>query len=199
MERVAVFIDGSNFYYALNKTFGKTQIRFDALARKLTDHAPDRKLVRVYYYNAVVDQDDGSEQYKGQQRFLESLRHTPYLQLKLGRLERRRIAEWDSLSSEQKKQIEDIVGKPLRDYTHVEKGVDVQMSVDMLQLAVADTYDTAVIISGDGDFAPAVEAVKQLGKHVELGRVTNWPCNRLRDACDVEIPINAALLDDCWL
>lgn len=45
-----------------------------------------------------------------------------------------------------------------------EKTVDVNMAVDMVRLA--PIYDTAVIISGDQDFVPAVQAVKNLGKHV---------------------------------
>ena len=197
LERVCIFIDGSNFYHATRKAFGRTQIRFDALAAKLTDRVPGRKLVRVYYYNAVAEQDAGSDQYKKQQRFLDYLRRTPYLQLKLGRLERRPI-DWGVLSADQRRKAESDLGKPLPEFTYVEKGVDVQMSVDMLQLAVTNTYDVAIIISGDGDFAPAVEAVKQLGKHVELGRVSGWPCNRLLDACDMEIIIDEALLDGCW-
>jgi len=69
----------------------------------------------------------------------------------------------------------------------------------MVKLAVANTYDVAILVSGDGDFAPAVEFVKQLGKHVELGRVKDCPCDRLRDACDVEVAIDEDLLRDCWL
>lgn len=197
MERVAIFIDGSNFYHATRKVFRKTQIKFDALAAKLTNRLPGRKLIRVYYYNAVSEQDSGSDQYKNQQRFLEYLRHTPYLQLKLGRLERRTI-DWSSLTPKQKQVVEKELGRPLPEYTHVEKGVDVQMSVDMLHLAVTNTYDVAVIISGDGDFAPAVEAVKELGKHVELGRVRGWPCERLIAACDTAVLIDEELLEDCW-
>lgn len=194
MERVAIFIDGSNFYHAIRRTFKRTQIRFDALADKLTDRVAGRKLVRVYYYNAV---DTNAECYKKQQRFLESLRYTPYMHLKLGRLERCPI-DWSWLHTERRKKVEEELGKPLPEYMHVEKGVDVQMSVDMLHLAVTDTYDVAIIISGNGDFAPAVDAVQQLGKHVELGRVRDWPCSRLRDTCDVEISIDEDLVNDCW-
>lgn len=198
LDRVAIFIDGSNFYFAMKKAFGKAQIKFDALAAKLTERVPNRRLVRVYYYNAASEQDMDSDHYKKQQRFFERLRRTPYLQLKLGRLERRPI-DWGSLSIEQRQKVEKELGAPLPQHTYVEKGVDVQMSVDMLQLAVAATYDVAILISGDGDFAPAVEAVKQLGKHVELGRVRDWPCSRLRDVCDVEVLIDESLLKDCWM
>lgn len=67
------------------------------------------------------------------------------------------------------------------------------------RVAILVDGSVAILISGDGDFAPAVEAVKQLGKHVELGRVSDWPCSRLRDVCDLEVPIDEALLKDCWM
>lgn len=197
MDRVAIFIDGSNFYHALKASFGKAQIRFDALASALTDYSPDRKLLRVYYYSAAYNQTANPDEYAKQQTFFNKLRRTPYLSLTLGRLEPRSI-EID-LDSGQRDAIEKIVGGPLPTVTHVEKGVDVQLAVDMVRLAVADTYDVAILISADGDFAPAVEAVKQLGKHVELGRVKGASCNRLLDVCDIEISIDEKMLAKSWI
>ena len=46
MDRVAVFIDGSNFYYALKAAFSKTALKFDQLALALTNRLPDRRLLR---------------------------------------------------------------------------------------------------------------------------------------------------------
>ena len=197
MDRVAIFIDGSNFYHALTKTFGKAQIKFDRLAEALTKRASDRKLLRVYYYNAVYDQVADAEQYAKQQKFFERLRRTPYLKVSVGRLERRRIG-WGYLAPEAKETVEASLGHALPEYTYEEKGVDVQLAVDMVEQAVANTYDVAILISGDGDFAPAVELVKKLGKHVELGRVRDWPCNQLRDVCDIEITIDEKMLSQCW-
>jgi uncharacterized LabA/DUF88 family protein len=198
MDRVAVFIDGSNFYYAVKTAFSKTKLRFDQLALALTNRLPDRRLLRVYYYNAAYDQGADPTEYQKQQRFFNVLRRTPYLTLCLGRLERRAI-DWSGLSVTERSELERLLKRPLPERTYVEKGVDVQLAVDMVKLAVANTYDVAVIISGDGDFAAAVEFVKQQGKHVELGRVTGAPCERLRDICDVEIPIDATMLGSCWL
>lgn len=43
-----------------------------------------------------------------------------------------------------------------------EKAVDVKLAVDLLYLK--DIYDVAVIVSGDQDYVPAVNNVKDLGK-----------------------------------
>ena len=44
---------------------------------------------------------------------------------------------------------------------------DIRLAVDMVKLAYNDAYDTAIIISSDGDFVPAIQAVKEIGKNVE--------------------------------
>lgn len=45
-----------------------------------------------------------------------------------------------------------------------EKAVDVQLATDLLELR--DIYDVAVIVSGDQDYVPAVQAIKDSGKRV---------------------------------
>jgi uncharacterized LabA/DUF88 family protein len=50
----------------------------------------------------------------------------------------------------------------------MEKGVDVRMAADMVFYAARDLYDTAIVVTEDQDFSPAMGLVKELGKHVEL-------------------------------
>ncbi len=45
-----------------------------------------------------------------------------------------------------------------------EKAVDVKLAIDLITLK--DIYDIAVIVSGDQDFVPAVQLIKDLGKRV---------------------------------
>lgn len=45
-----------------------------------------------------------------------------------------------------------------------EKGLDTFLAVDMV--ALADTYDVALVVSGDADSIPSVQRIKQKGKHV---------------------------------
>jgi uncharacterized LabA/DUF88 family protein len=45
-----------------------------------------------------------------------------------------------------------------------EKGVDVKLATDVLKLN--DVYDVGIIVSGDGDYVPAVQVVKDWGKHI---------------------------------
>jgi len=45
-----------------------------------------------------------------------------------------------------------------------EKAVDVKLATDLITLK--DIYDVAVIVSGDQDYVPAVDVIKDYGKHV---------------------------------
>ncbi len=48
-----------------------------------------------------------------------------------------------------------------------EKGVDVKIATDMVAMAYAGEYDVVILVSGDGDLAPAVHEVRRLGRRVE--------------------------------
>ena len=168
--RVSIFIDGSNFYHGCRNALpAGTSVDFARFARKLV---ANHQLIRVYFYTAVVRREDGEQRYADQQRFIERLNHLDFFQVKLGRLMR-------------------------RGGTVVEKGVDVNIAVDMLKYAVSNAYDTAILVSGDGDFATAVEAVKDLGKHVENAYFETGRSQELQRVCDRFIRLDAEYLREC--
>ncbi len=59
---------------------------------------------------------------------------------------------------------------------------DVGIAVDAIRLA--SKIDTIVIATGDGDFAPLVEYVKQLGVQVEVMAFGQSSSSKLREACE---------------
>ena len=46
----------------------------------------------------------------------------------------------------------------------IEKKIDIKMAIDIISLAYEDKYDTAVLVTGDGDFVPVVKKLKHLNK-----------------------------------
>jgi hypothetical protein len=50
--------------------------------------------------------------------------------------------------------------------TKKSKGVDVALTTDFLWNAFQDNYDVAILVAGDGDYVPMVNAAKRLGKVV---------------------------------
>ncbi len=145
-SRVAVFIDGSNLYHSLEENCKRFDVDFGAFATKL---CRGRRLYRTYYYNVLRDPNRNPQAYQDQQGFLTALYNTPYLEVRLG-------------------------GSKMRGDVAVEKGIDIMVATDLLKLAWSDLYDVGVLVTGDGDFAYAAQAVKDAGKHVE---VAAFPAN----------------------
>jgi len=170
MPRVMVFIDGSNLYHGLRENALTTRVDFGKLGGELA--GPDRDLVRVYYYNVALLQHINRENYEKQQAFLASVRQQDHVRVVLGRLEPR--------------------GDVL-----VEKGVDTRIVVDMLLHASKDNYEVAILVSGDGDFACACEAVGELGKTVENAYFARGRSQHLQNFSDVYHEITAEILERC--
>ncbi|MFZ2071676.1 MAG: NYN domain-containing protein [Halobacteriota archaeon] len=49
---------------------------------------------------------------------------------------------------------------------YIQKGVDIQLAVEMLSFGFHNNYDAAVLCSGDQDFLPVIKTIKDLGKLV---------------------------------
>ena len=61
-----------------------------------------------------------------------------------------------------------VVSKDIRKYGDgkVKANLDIELVVDMMK--TARNLDVAVVVSGDGDFAPAIRAVQEMGVRVEV-------------------------------
>jgi uncharacterized LabA/DUF88 family protein len=173
-ERVMIFIDGSNLYHSLKNYFNRTDLDLGKFCQKLIHR---RQLIRIYYYNAKVGQKQEPELYKQQQAFFASVNAIPYTELRLGRLV---YTNWPSVPP-------------------YEKGTDVQLATDMITHSFKNNYDVAILVAGDNDFAGAVQAIKDNGKHVEVALFGKQGTSQeLRASADMVIAINARLLKDCW-
>jgi len=169
-DRLAIFIDGSNLYHALRSNLGRYDLNFAEFASKLCGL---RRLFRIYYYNVLQDPGQRAEGYREQQEFLNALRETPYLEVRLG-------------------------GTKLAQGIPVEKGIDVMLATDLLQFAWNDLYDVAVLVSGDSDFAYALQAVKNMGKHVEVAYFESSVSRDLLDVADNRHLLNRSFFKGLW-
>lgn len=64
------------------------------------------------------------------------------------------------------------------------KQVDITLATEMLTHAHRDNYDIAVLVSGDGDYVPLVDAVKSEGKRVALWALETGLSTKLKRAAD---------------
>ncbi|MBI2579311.1 MAG: NYN domain-containing protein [Candidatus Aenigmarchaeota archaeon] len=144
-ERVCIFIDGSNFYHSVKDTFNLHDSQID-FAKLIGILRKDRLLIGTYYYNASLDIKYNKEIYWKQQKFFADLRKIPALHIILAHMRK----------TEQGGKVHYSV-----------KGDDIHLAIDMVSFAYENLYDTAILVSGDGDFEPAIKRVQKLGKKVE--------------------------------
>jgi uncharacterized LabA/DUF88 family protein len=83
-----------------------------------------------------------------------------------------------------------------------EKGVDVALAVDALQVGLEGKIDIAVIVSGDGDLVPLVRALMKHGVRVmaayfeyEDGNQNSFINDRLLAVCNYELNVNQLEVD----
>ncbi len=173
-DRVMVFIDGSNLYHSLKNFFKRTDIDMGKFCQKLLDK---RRLVRIYYYNAEVGRKEEPERYKDQQKFFAGITAIPYCELRLGRLV---YINWPNTPP-------------------YEKGVDIQLTTDLLTHSFKNNYDVAILVAGDSDYVGALQAVKDNGKNAEVALFGKEQTSRpLREVADKVITIDGRLLRGCW-
>ncbi len=170
-RRVMIFIDGSNLYHVLKQTTDKSNLDYRKFAEKLCG---DRELIRTYYYNIRQESPENPKLAESQDRFLNTLYETDYLEVKLG------------------------IWKP-RGQTMVEKGVDVMIASDLISHAYEDHYDTAILVSGDADFYPALQVVKDTGKQVEVAAFDANLSSEAARIADVLIRFDRSYFDDLWM
>ncbi len=156
--RVAVFFDGKNFYENLERARGgRHHLDYGALTQWLVERVNGNQLTGAHYYTGIPDRlDPESPEYgqlRGLMRFLESLEYVEgFFVYRFPRVRRMTRCPACGVSTS---------------YTE-EKEVDTSMVADMIRFAAGDAFDVLVLASGDADHAPAVEAVRAMGKVVYL-------------------------------
>jgi uncharacterized LabA/DUF88 family protein len=82
-----------------------------------------------------------------------------------------------------------VISKDIRKYGdgRIKANLDIELVVDMMRMATH--LDIAVVISGDGDFAPAIRAVQQMGVRVEVISFRGNTSSDLIEVADVFIDI----------
>jgi hypothetical protein len=81
-------------------------------------------------------------------------------------------------------------------YTPPEKAVDVGLATSLLEMAAVSAYDIAIVVCGDRDFVPALQAVRRLGKRVAVVSARGSCARELSDPND---PVRIRDFEVLWL
>lgn len=150
-KRCVILIDGSNFYFKLKNLKLHQLLKFDFLgfAKNLTK---EYQIIQSVYHIGKI-RTDGSK--KTQQLFNDQRKLFAHLK---------------------KNSFKYSLGYLLKtDGKFHEKGVDVNIAVDILVTAYEDIADHIILISSDTDLLPAIRKAKQKGKTIEYIGFSHMP------------------------
>ncbi len=140
--QAAVFIDGAYLGMAtreLKDGRRRVWVDYEEMCDELV--APYFRL-RTYYYNTLPADEEAAQHVA---KFHDSLRLSDRFEVKLGKMK----GPYESRKAHQKQ-------------------VDVLLALDMFRLSTSGKIDVEILISGDGDYVPALQAVKDQGVLTKL-------------------------------
>jgi uncharacterized LabA/DUF88 family protein len=171
-ERIFIIIDGNNFYHRLKELKLRDLLFFDYEKFAKFFMRGEKIIISKNYYIGAVREERNNPKSKelmiGQRKLTGKLQKGGWI-VKFGQL--------------------------LKDGDYHEKGVDVQIAVDILIGAYENLYDTAVLVSSDTDLIPALVKVREMKKKVEYigfshkpsyGLITHSDIRRLLTKEDIE-------------
>lgn len=161
-KRSLVVIDGSNFYFKLrdfNLHRSHYEFKFDDFVKSICE--PSESIQSIYYVGKVrTDGTKKTAELHSKQRKLIANLVKCNIQYELGFL----------LKSGGKMH---------------EKGVDVNMAVDILVATYEDICDHIVVVSSDTDLIPAIKKAKEKGKTVEYIGFKHMPSKAMIANCSI--------------
>lgn len=207
-DRAIVFIDGNNWFHSLGPNGIGTDLDYSRISRKLL--GPRTWVGTRYYIGSLKHY---HRDFDAQRRFLSKLQNQSpegKITVRYGRIEDHKSKNpiFDPLS----KLIEEAPARASADFLRElrklaedhrnisemkEKAADVFLAVDLCTLATADEYDSAYLLSADGDFTPAVEFARKAGKKVYVASPAS--CFALSQAANSYIQLPKDWFKDCRL
>lgn len=170
-----VFIDGNNLYHNLKASRIKpSSISLTKLSEFICGHF-GCTYIKTIYYNSIPDIRDGADTYYQHMKFLDRIKSLPKFELKTRKLQKNSTKEVMSNKLTKISQLDLCkICKPLiesnckdciGDFKVKEKGIDIMIAVDMIHSSlIKKECDYCILISGDADFIPALDLIKNSGK-----------------------------------
>jgi uncharacterized LabA/DUF88 family protein len=160
-ERVFIIIDGNNFYHRLKELKLTNLLSFDY--EKFAQFLFGRRILasKNYYIGAIREERNNPKSKElmiGQQKLIGKLQKGNWV-IKFGHM--------------------------LKTDEYHEKGVDVQIAVDILIGAYENLYDTAILVSSDTDLIPALAKARSMKKKIEYIGFSHKPSYGLITHSDI--------------
>lgn len=187
MQQVAVYVDGFNLDHGLRDRGWRRYYWLDLrkMATKLL--APHQRLAVVHYFTArVMSEPTDPRKPDRQAAYLEALETLPDVRIHFGRYARR----WRRCRA-----------CGARWLTYEEKLTDVNVAVELLCDAQDNVFDSAIVVSADGDLAGLVGAIPTRfpAKRVVVAFPPGRHSAGLRQAAAASLSVGRQVLRDSQL
>jgi uncharacterized LabA/DUF88 family protein len=168
-KRVSVFIDGFNVYHFLDKTANLNKYKWLDYRKLAECFLPPRSTITsIYYFTAFAKwRPDKLQRHK---LYIRALRTRGIKEVigKFKPVKRMFVYKDNSSNKIFKTRDGEISGRIKEGYTFEEKKTDVNIAIFLLNGAFKNEFDTALIISGDTDFEPAIANLRSNFPHKEI-------------------------------
>jgi len=172
MARCAVLIDGAYLDKVLHNDFSNARVDIGKLADEL---AGSMERLRTYYYHcmpfqSVTPTPEERKRFAAMDKFIFNLKKLPRFQFRQGKLQK--------------------IGTEFK-----QKRVDIWMAVDLVRMSSNRQIEKALLVAGDSDLVPAIEAARDEGVVVVLFYSPNSRHDELLQACDERYEIGRDLIE----
>ncbi len=198
MHKVMVFIDFENFNISLNQyCFGELRMsaphRIDylKLPQCIVDSLPGQgnRLVKTFLFAPKPDDFLMKDTRKAATwNWLDGMKNKEYFNV----IEGEHVAR---PAPGRRKEDMDINDK--NTFYVVEKGTDVLMAAHVLTKAFHNTFDTAVLVSGDSDYGPILDILNTIGKTSVCVGVKGQILDKLKKRADDIMILNDEFFQKC--
>jgi len=148
VERVIAYVDGFNLYFGLKSKGWQRYYWLDVPALVGNLLQPDQHLVQTKYFTSRVSSSaTDRDKPKRQNTYLEALHTLPNLSMYFGHYLQQSVTCIRCSATWQK---------------YAEKMTDVNIATELLTDAFQDSFDTAMLISGDSDLTAPIRTVRQV-------------------------------------
>lgn len=178
-KRMMVFVDGENIVFNYQKLL-ENNLPKDSVKHMQDVYAWEEKtimnpglhnIIRAKYYTYATGSDEKIDQIKN------DIKSLSYQKPNESRLPNHL---YPTVFKKSKKEAQS-------------KGVDIQMTVDILSQIYRDNVDTVYLIAGDGDYLPIISEVIRMGKQIYLSAFSSGLNPKLKHKVD-----QFYLLDDIY-
>jgi uncharacterized LabA/DUF88 family protein len=183
-----LFVDGTNLDHRCLEAFGRNDIDY---VRFFAALAAGTRLQRVHYFTAPYIAQRNQDAYRKQMSDLNALKAMSNVSVHLGR------------HQEQRNRCR---GCGIETRVYVEKKTDVGAACELVRASCLKVADRLILVSGDTDFAPALQIARAQSVHCEVAFVIGpdefghkfMELSDLRHAAKRFIKLDDQFMYACW-